>query len=101
MKGKKAFIPSFLTGAVIFSLLFSTFVVIWGMLQAGDGVDSAAIVDSALRVFGTELGICGVMTDYEEKFHNMGTPINRCVGTKLFRAALSLAPEPEEDTETD
>jgi len=27
-------------------------------------------------------GICGIMTDYEEKFHNMGTPINRCVGTK-------------------
>lgn len=26
-------------------------------------------------------GICGVMTDYEEKFHSMGTPINRCVGT--------------------
>ena len=29
-----------------------------------------------------ERGICGVMTDYEEKFHNLGTPINRCVGTK-------------------
>lgn len=29
-----------------------------------------------------EHGICGVMTDYEEKFHSMGTPINRCVGTK-------------------
>jgi len=28
-------------------------------------------------------GICGIMTDYEEKFHNMGTPINRCVGTKV------------------
>ena len=27
-------------------------------------------------------GVCGVMTDYEEKFHNLGTPINRCVGTK-------------------
>ncbi len=27
-------------------------------------------------------GIQGVMTDYEEKFHAMGTPINRCVGTK-------------------
>jgi len=27
-------------------------------------------------------GIQGVMTDYEEKFHLMGTPINRCVGTK-------------------
>ena len=37
-----------------------------------------------------ENGICGVMTDYEEKFHNMGTPINRCVGTKLH-----LDPEPE------
>lgn len=30
-----------------------------------------------------ENGICGVMTDYEEKFHNMGTPINRCVGTMV------------------
>ncbi len=26
-------------------------------------------------------GIQGVMTDYEEKFHGMGMPINRCVGT--------------------
>ena len=29
-----------------------------------------------------EHGVCGVMTDYEEKCHSMGTPINRCVGTK-------------------
>jgi UDP-N-acetylglucosamine pyrophosphorylase len=36
-----------------------------GMLQAGKGVDSAAIVDSALRVFGTELGICGFMTIFK------------------------------------
>lgn len=27
-------------------------------------------------------GIQGVMTDYEEKFHSIGTPINRCVATK-------------------
>lgn len=27
-------------------------------------------------------GIQGVMTDYEEKFHGMGVPINCCVGTK-------------------
>lgn len=59
---KNGLTPSFLTGAVVFSLLFSTAIVIWGMLQAGKGVDSAAIVDSALRVFGTELGICGFMT---------------------------------------
>lgn len=26
-------------------------------------------------------GIQGVMTDYEEKFHNLGAPINRCVAT--------------------
>lgn len=35
-------------------------------------------------------GICGIMTDYEEKFHNLGTPINRCVGTKI---AMELEPE--------
>ena len=29
-----------------------------------------------------EHGVQGVMTDYEEKFHLLGTPINRCVGTK-------------------
>ena len=29
-----------------------------------------------------EHGVKGVMTDYEEKFHLLGTPINRCVGTK-------------------
>ena len=38
-------------------------------------------------------GICGVMTDYEEKFHNLGTPINRCVGTMG-----ELPPEPLEET---
>lgn len=37
-----------------------------------------------------EHGVQGVMTDYEEKFHSMGTPINRCVGTKL-----AVSPEPE------
>ena len=42
-------------------------------------------------------GICGVMTDYEEKFHDLGTPINRCVGIKV-----ELPPQPvveEEKTE--
>lgn len=28
-------------------------------------------------------GVQGVMTDYEEKFYQLGTPINRCVGTKV------------------
>lgn len=38
-------------------------------------------------------GICGVMTDYEEKFHALGTPINRCVGT------MGPLPEPEREPE--
>ena len=36
-----------------------------------------------------ENGIQCVMTDYEEKFHNTGLPINRCVGTKQ-----AVSPEP-------
>ena len=35
-------------------------------------------------------GIQGVMTDYEEKFHNLGTPINRCVGTKEAMAQVPV-----------
>ena len=42
-----------------------------------------------------ENGICGVMTDYEEKFHNLGTPINRCVGTKGELPPEESAAEPE------
>ena len=47
------------------SLLFCAYIVIRGMNMAQDGVDVAAIVDSALRVFGTELGICGGLTIYK------------------------------------
>lgn len=62
---EKFTLPSMMTIIVVFSLLFCTAIVIWGMLQAGNGMDSAAIVDSALRVFGTELGICGIMTMFK------------------------------------
>ena len=41
-------------------------------------------------------GVQGVMTDYEEKFHNLGTPINRCVGTKGELPPEESAAEPEE-----
>ncbi len=34
-------------------------------------------------------GVQGVMTDYEEKFHLQGVPINRCVGVKE-----AMEPEP-------
>ena len=45
-------------------------------------------------------GVQGVMTDYEEKFHALGTPINRCVGTMvelpdvpLVKGLAELLPE--------
>ena len=45
-------------------------------------------------------GVQGVMTDYEEKFHALGTPIHRCVGTMgplpdvpLMEGLGSLLPE--------
>lgn len=47
---------------VLFSLTFCVFIIIWGMIQAMQGVDTSSIVDSTLRVFGTELGICGILT---------------------------------------
>lgn len=45
-------------------------------------------------------GICGVMTDYEEKFHNLGTPINRCVATMgPLESREGESPEAEEKRE--
>lgn len=32
-----------------------------------------------------ENGVCGVMTDYEEKFHEQGIPINRCVARLIHK----------------
>ncbi|NCC17163.1 MAG: hypothetical protein EOM28_12720 [Clostridia bacterium] len=54
-----------MTTIVVSSLIFCAVIVVWGMVQAQHGVDSSAIVDSALRIFGTELGICGVMTIFK------------------------------------
>lgn len=34
-------------------------------------------------------GVCGVMTDYEEKFYRQGVPINRCVATKRPDGAMT------------
>ena len=39
-------------------------------------------------------GVQGIMTDYEEKFYNLGQPIHRCVGTKG-----PLPPRPEQTAE--
>lgn len=54
-----------MTTIVILSLLFCGLIVIAGMIAGIFEKDLSAIVDSALRVFGTELGICGVMTIFQ------------------------------------
>ncbi|MCQ4936778.1 hypothetical protein [Anaerotignum propionicum] len=51
-----------MTTIVVLSLLFCVAVVVAGMILAFFGVDVSAIVGNALTVFGTELGICGIMT---------------------------------------
>jgi hypothetical protein len=51
-----------MTTIVVLSLLFCVAVVVAGMVLAYFGVDVSTIVGNALTVFGTELGICGVMT---------------------------------------
>ena len=43
-----------------------------------------------------ENGIVGIMTGYEEKFHAMGTPINRC---EVVCKAFVLPPEEKKKTE--
>lgn len=44
-------------------------------------------------------GICGIMTDYEEKFHNQGTKINRCVAVKTALPPQPAAPEQPDGAE--
>ena len=56
----------------------------WSLFQFPAGGYSLSQVTRDLHADG----ICGIMTDYEEKFHNLGTPINRCVA--------ALGPQPEE-----
>ena len=41
------------------------------------------------------VGICGVMTDYEAKFHAQGVKINRLVATKTDRTKTTAAGTPE------
>ena len=49
----------------------------WSLLQFPQASFSLEAVTRDLHANG----ICGVMTDYEEKFHNLGTPINWCEAT--------------------
>ena len=54
-----------MTNIVVSSLLFCVAVVVTGFVLAYRGVDASAIVSSALLLFGTELGVCGVMKIFD------------------------------------
>lgn len=65
-----------MTTVVVFSLAFCAAVVIGGMVLGYFGTDVSSIVDSALRVFGTELGICGIMTIFKRWTDHKDRKIN-------------------------
>ena len=43
-------------------------------------------------------GVQGIMTDYEEKFHNLGTKINRCVAVKGELPPQQETSEPQQNS---
>lgn len=54
-----------MTSIVVYSLLFCAAVVVAGFVFLWFDKDASTIVSSALAVFGTELGICGVMKIFD------------------------------------
>ena len=55
-----------MTTIVVSSLFFCVAVVITGIVLMCYGIDTSSIVSSALTVFGTELGICGIMKIFDK-----------------------------------
>lgn len=55
-----------MTSIVVYSLLFCAVVTIVGLVLGAFDHDVSAVVDSTHRVFGTELGICGLMKIYDK-----------------------------------
>ena len=55
-----------MTTLVVLSLLICVGVVVVGIILACFCVDISSIVSSALLLFGTELGICGLMKLYDK-----------------------------------
>lgn len=55
-----------MTTIVIFSLFFCAAVTIAGLVLGAFGHDVSSVVDSTHRIFGTELGICGLMKIYDK-----------------------------------
>ena len=56
-----------MTSIVVYSLLFCVAVTIAGLILGAYDHDVSSIVDSTHRVFGAELGICGIMKIFERR----------------------------------
>ena len=54
-----------MTSIVVYSLLFCVAMVVAGFVFLWFDKDASAIISSALAVFGTELGICGIMKIFD------------------------------------
>ena len=57
-----------MTTFVLFSLFFCAAVTIAGLVLGAFDHDVSAVIDSTHRIFGTELGICGLMKIYDMGF---------------------------------
>ena len=55
-----------MSSIVIYSLVFCAGITIAGMVLGAFDHNVSAVVDSTHRVFGTELGICGLMKLYDK-----------------------------------
>ena len=61
------------------------------------GPPRASTAFTILSISARRSGIQGVMTDYEEKFHLQGYPINRCVATMGELKTLAVGTEENAD----
>ena len=55
-----------MTTSVLFSWFFCAAVTIAGLVLGAFDHDVSAVIDSTHRIFGTELGICGLMKIYDK-----------------------------------
>ena len=84
-----------MTTIVLFSLFFCAAVTIAGLVLGAFDHDVSAVIDSTHRIFGTELGICGLMKIYDkgvERFERKAAERRK----RRDRKASEISPEYEE-----
>lgn len=77
-----------MTTIVVSSLLFCVLVIIVGIVLACFNIDISTIVGSALTVFGTELGICGIMTIFNKHNERQDVLATRRLEARLRREEM-------------